>query len=115
MVLKWYRSTHRAPNSFTTFPQAPLHRCVLINLGILKIFLGELLVGAELLVGPVLFGSADVCVIVSWVRENVIGFLALFDHGHVSGRKILELLLLGGRLGSDDSKAGGHKHALSVL
>ena len=31
------------------------------------------------------------------------------------GRKILELLLLGGCFGSDDSKSGGHEHALSVL
>jgi hypothetical protein len=49
------------------------------------------------------------------VRENVIRFLALFDHGHVPGRKILELLLLGGRFGSDDFKPGSHEHALSVL
>jgi hypothetical protein len=27
----------------------------------------------------------------------------------------LELLLLGGRFGSDDPKSGGHEHALSVL
>ena len=115
MVLKRCRSSHGPPDSFATSPQTPFHRRVLIHLGVLEIFPGELLVGAELLISLVLFGSTDVCLIVSRVREDVIRFLALFDHGHVPGRKILELLLLGGRFGSDDFKSGGHKHALSVL
>ena len=115
MVLKWRRSSHWSPNSFSTSPHTPFHCCVLIHLGVLEIFPGELLVGAELLIGPVLFGSTDVCLVVSRVREHVIRFLALFDHGHVPGRKILELLLLGGGFGSDDFKSGGHEHALSVL
>src|SRR4029077_2681318 len=95
-------AAHRSPQSFATFPQTPLHRRVLIHLGVLKIFPGELLVGAELLIGLVLFRSTDVCLIVSRIRENVIFFLALFDHGHRPGGKILELLLLGGRFWSDD-------------
>ena len=115
LVLKWCRPAHGSPNSFATFPHTPLHRRVLIHLGVLEIFPGELLVGAELLIGPVLFGSTDVCLIVSRVREDVISFLALFDHGHAPGRKILELLLLGGRFRRDDLKSGGHEHALSVL
>ena len=114
-VLKRHGPSHRSPNSFSTFPHTPSHCCVLIHLGVLEIFPGELLVGPELLIGLVLFGSTDVCLIVSRVGENVIRFLALFDHGHVPGRKILELLLLGGRFGSDDLKAGGHEHVLSVL
>jgi hypothetical protein len=115
VVLERRRPSHRSPNSFSTSPHTPFHRCVLIHLGVLEIFPGELLVGAELLIGPVLFGSTDVCLVVSWIREHVIRFLALFDHGHVPGRKILELLLLGGRFGSDDPKSGGHEHALPVL
>src|SRR5438874_5412139 len=115
VILERRRSSHRSPNSFPTFPSTPFHRFVLIHLGVLEIFPGELLVGADLLIGPVLFGSTDVCLIVSRVREDVIRFLALFDHGHVPCRKILELLLLGGRFGSDDFKPGGHEHALSVL
>src|SRR5258708_982996 len=113
VVLERYRSSHGSPHSSATFPLTPLHRRVLIHLRVLEIFFGELLVGAELLVGPVLFGSTDVRLIVSRVRKNVIVFLALFDHGHIPGRKILELLLLGGRFGRDDFKSGGHEHALS--
>ena len=47
--------------------------------------------------------------------EKHILFLALFDHGHRPGRKILELLLLRGCLRSDDPKSGGDEHALFVL
>jgi len=115
IVLERRRPSHGSPNSFATFPSTPFHRCVLIHLGVLEIFPGELLVGADLLIGPVLFRSTDVCLIVSWVGENVIRFLALFDHGHVPGRKILELLFLSGRFGSDDLKSGGHEHVLPVL
>src|SRR6266513_5729661 len=53
VVLERRRSSHRSPNSFSTFPQTPLHRCVLIHLGVLEIFPGELLVVADLLIGPV--------------------------------------------------------------
>src|SRR5205823_11223954 len=76
VVLERRRPSHRSPNSFSTFPCTPFHRCVLIHLGLLEIFPGELLVGADLLIGPVLFGSTDVCLIVGRVREDVICFLA---------------------------------------
>ena len=109
------RPAHRSPHSFAAFPHTPLHRRVPIHLGVLEIFSGKLLVGAELLIGLVLFGSTDVCLIVSRVREDVIRFLALFHHGYLPGRKILELLLLSCRFRSDDSEPGGHEHALSVL
>src|SRR6476620_2489325 len=72
VVLERRRPSHRSPNSFATFPYTPFHRCVLIHLGVLEIFPGELLVGAKLLIGPVLFGSTDVCLIVSRVGEHVI-------------------------------------------
>jgi hypothetical protein len=107
--------SHGSPHSFAACPHTPLHRLVLVYLGILEIFPGELLVGAELLICLVLFGSTDVCLIVSRVRENVIRFLALFDHCHRPGRQILELLFLRGGFRSDDSKSGSHEHALSVL
>src|SRR5881394_4440483 len=77
VILERCRSSHRSPNSFSTFPQTPLHRGVLIHLGLLEIFPGELLVGAELLISLVFFGSTDVCLVVSGIRENVICFLAL--------------------------------------
>src|SRR6266496_2293502 len=96
VILERRRSSHRSPNSFSTFPSTPLHRRVLIHLGVLEIFPGELLVGAELLIGPVLFGSTNVCLVVSRVWEDVIRFFAFFDHGHVPGRKILKLLFLSG-------------------
>src|SRR6266550_8586620 len=55
LVLKrsGYRPAHGSPNSFATFPQTPLHRRVLIHLGVLEIFPRELIFGAELLVGLV--------------------------------------------------------------
>src|SRR4029450_13708654 len=77
-----HRPTHWSPHSFATFPHTPLHRRVPIHLGVLEIFPGKLLFGAELLIGLVLFGSTDVCLIVSRVRKDVIRFLALFHHGH---------------------------------
>jgi hypothetical protein len=110
-----YRPAHWSPHSFATFPQTPLHRRVLIHLGVLKIFPGELLFGAELLIILVLVRSPDVCLIVCRIREDVISFLSLFDHSHLAGRKVLQLPLLRRRFGSDDLKAGGHEHALSVL
>ena len=51
----------------------------------------------------------------SRVRKNVIPLLALLDHGDLTGRKVLKLLLLSSRFRSDDSKSRGHEHALSVL
>src|SRR5215467_2937778 len=110
-----HRAAHGSPHSFATSPQTPLHRCVLIHLGVLKIFPRELFLSAELLIGLILFGSTDVCLIVSGVRENVIFFLSFLDHSHRPSRKILELLLLSGCFRSDDSKSGGHEHALPVL
>src|SRR2546423_5039684 len=67
VVLERHRPSHRSPNSFPTFPYTPFHRRVLIHLGVLEIFPGELFVGADLLIGPVLFGSTDVCLIVGRV------------------------------------------------
>src|SRR5438552_7318212 len=115
VVLERRRPSHRSPNSSPTFPLTPFHRCVLIHLGVLEIFPGELLVGADLLIGPVFFGSTDVCLIVGRVREDVICFLALFHHGRFPGRKILELLLLGCSFGSDESNFGGREFYISFL
>src|SRR5215510_7499207 len=113
--LKRYRPAHGSPDSLSAFPQTPLHHRVAIHLRVLEIFFCKLVFGAELLILLILLRSTDVCLIVSGVRENVVRFLAFLDHGDLPGRKILELLLLGGRFGSDDFKSGGHKHTLSVL
>ena len=51
----------------------------------------------------------------SGVREDVICFAAFLNHGYLAWWKVLELLLMRGRRGSDHLKAGGHQHALSVL
>ena len=51
----------------------------------------------------------------SRVWKNIIRFAALLDHSHLTWRKVLELLLLRWRLWRDHLKAGGHKHALSIL
>src|SRR5215475_6799943 len=58
-----YRAAHGSPHTSATFPHTPLHRRVLIHLGVLQIFPGKLLFGAELLIGLVLLGSTDVCLI----------------------------------------------------
>src|SRR5262249_31351825 len=109
------RPSHGSPYSFAAFPQTPFHRCVLVHLGVLEIFFCKLVFSAELLIRLILLRSTYVRLIVSRVRENVIIFLALLDHRHLAGLKILELLFLRGRFRSDDLKSGGHEHAFSVL
>src|SRR5215831_2864679 len=109
------RPAHGPPHSLSAFPQTPFHCCVLIHLGVLEIFPGELFVRAELLICLVFLRSTNVCLIMSRVGKDVIHFLALLDHCDLAGRKILELLLLRSCFGSDDFKSGGHEHVLSVL
>src|SRR5205809_659742 len=110
-----YSHSHRSPAHTPAAPCTPLHLRILVHLSGLEILVRNVVCGAKLLVSLVLLRSADIGLVMSRVRENVVGSPFSVDHGHMARRKLLELLLLSGRLGSDHLKAGRHKHALFVL
>src|SRR6266478_2647784 len=104
LALIWSRPSHWSPHSETsapTAPQTPLHRRILVHLGAFQVLCGKFVCGAQLLVMPVLLGSTDIGLVLGRVREDVIGFPSFLDHGDFARRKVFELLLLSGRLGSD--------------
>src|SRR6266496_1894584 len=107
--------SHRSPARAPPAPRTPLHRCVLVHLSGLEILVRNVICGAELLVSLVLLGSTDIGLVMSRVRENVVGFPLPVDHGHMARRQLLQLLLLRSGLGGDYLEAGGHEHALFVL
>src|SRR5881396_2645865 len=110
-----YSHSHRSPAHTPTAPCPPLHLRILVHFSGLEILVRNVICGAELLVSLVLLRSTDIGLIMSRVRENVVGSPLSVDHGHFAGRKLLELLLLRGGLGRDYLKTGGHEHALFVL
>src|SRR5438034_4264634 len=107
--------SHRSPAHTPTAPCPPLHLRILVHFSGLEILVRNVICGAELLVSLILLRSTDIGLVMSCVRENVIGSPLSIDHGHFARRKLLELLLLRGRLGGNHLKAGGHKHALFLL
>src|SRR4029453_12949522 len=107
--------SHRSPACSPSTPRAPIHRSIIVHLSGFEILLRNVICGAELLVRLILVRSTDIGLIMCRVRENVEGSPLSVDHCHVARRKLLELLLLRSRLGSDHLKAGRHKHALFVL
>src|SRR6266576_934491 len=110
-----YSHSHRSPAHTPAAPCTPLHLRILVHFSGLEILVRNVICGAELLVSLVLVRSTDVGLVMSRVRENVVGSPLSVDHGHMARWKLLELLLLRSRLGSDHLKAGGHQHALLVL
>src|SRR6266403_2054774 len=110
-----YSHSHRSPAHTPTAPCPPLHLRILVHFSGLEILVRNVICGAELLVSLILLRSADIGLVMSYVRENVVGSPLSVDHGHMARRKLLKLLLLRSRLGSDHLKAGRHKHALFVL
>src|SRR5207249_3298345 len=110
-----YSHSHRSPAHTPSAPRTPLHLRILVHLSGLEILVRNVICGAELLVSLVLVRSTDIGLVVSRVRENIVGSTLSVDHGHMAWRKLLQLLLLRGGLGSDHLKAGGHQHALFVL
>src|SRR2546426_11780732 len=110
-----YSHSHRSPAHTPSAPCTPLHLRILVHFSGLEILVRNVICGAELLVSLVLLRSTDIGLIMSRVRENVVGSPLSADHGHFARRKLLELLLLRSRLGGDHLKAGCHKHALFVL
>src|SRR6266480_4122166 len=110
-----YSHSHRSPAHTPSAPRTPVHGCVLVHFSGLEILVRNVICGAELLVRLVLLRSTDIGLIMSRVRENVVGSPLSVDHGHFARWKLLELLLLRGSLWGDHLKAGGHKHALFVL
>src|SRR5947207_5114550 len=107
-----YSHSHRSPARAPSAPCPPLHLRILVHFSGLEILVRNVICGAELLVRLVLLRSTDIGLVMSCVGENVVGFPGFVDHGYLARRKLLELLLLRGRLGGDRLKAGGHQHAL---
>src|SRR6266566_3915546 len=110
-----YAHSHWSPACSPAAPCTPLHLRILVHLSGLEILVRNVICGAELLVSLVLLRSTDIGLIMSRVRENVVGSPLSVDHGHFAGRKLLELLLLRGGLGRDYLKTGGHEHAFFIL
>src|SRR4051794_7603883 len=94
-----YSYSHRSPAHTPTAPCTPLHLCILVCFSGLELLGRNVICGAELLVSLVLLRSADVGLVMSRVRENVIRSPLSVDDGHMARRKLLELLLLRGSLG----------------
>src|SRR5437870_1817779 len=109
------RPSHWSPDSFPSAPQTPLHFGILIHLSGFQVLHREFICRAKLLVSLVALRSPDIGVIVGGVREDIIRFSVLLDHGYLPRRKRLKFLLLRCRLGCDHLKAGCYQHALSVL
>src|SRR6266498_4934687 len=110
-----YSHSHWSPAHTPSAPCTPLHLLILVHFSGLEILVRNVICGTELLVSLVLLRSTDIGLVMCRVRENVVSSPLFVDHGHFARRKLLELLLLRGRLGGDQLKAGGHQHALFVL
>src|SRR5213079_716883 len=110
-----YSHSHRPPAHAPTAPCPPLHLRILVHLSGLEILGRNVICVTKLWVSLVLLRSEDIGLVMSRVRENVVGSPLSVDHGHMARRKLLELLMMRGRLGGDHLKAGGHQHALFVL
>src|SRR5205823_5078027 len=110
-----YAHSHWSPARSPSAPRTPLHLSILVRFSSLEILVRYVICGAQLLVSLVLLRSTDIGLVMRRVRENVIGSPLSVDHGHMARRKLLELLLLRGRLGGDHLKAGCHQHTLFVL
>src|SRR5438045_9286165 len=110
-----YSHSHRSPARTPTAPCSPLHLGILVHFSGLEILARNVICGAELLVSLVLPRSTDIGLVMSRVRENVVGSPLSVNHRHMTPRKLLQLLLLRARLGRDHYTAGRHQHALFVL
>src|SRR5436190_13572861 len=95
-----YSHSHWSPAHTPTAPCPPLHLRILVRFSGLEILVRNVICGAKLLVSLVLLRSSDIGLVMSRVWENVVGSPLSVDHGHMARRKLLELLLLRGSLGS---------------
>src|SRR5438093_12953712 len=106
-----YSHSHWPPACAPPAPRTPLHLRILVHFSGLEILVRNVICGAELLVRLILLRSTDIGLVMCRVRENVVGSPLSVDHGHMARRKLLELLCLRGRLGSDYLEAGGDELA----
>src|SRR5260221_13042538 len=96
-------------------PRTPVHRCILVHLRGFKIFVSQFIRQTKLLVSLILCWTTNVGLVVSCVRENVIGLSVFLDQGHFASRKCFEFLLLRGGAGNDHFEARGDQKVLFVL
>src|SRR5213594_4337223 len=101
-----YSHSHRSPARTPSAPRPPLHLSILVHFSSLEILVRYVICGAQLLVSLVLLRSTDIGLVMSRIRENVVGSPLFVDHGDMAWRKLLQLLLLRGCLGGDHLKAG---------
>src|SRR5436190_22530643 len=89
-----YSHSHWSPAHTPAAPCPPLHLRILVHFCGLEILVRNVICGAELLVRLVLLRSTDIGLVMSCIRENVIGSPLSGDHGHMARRQLLQLLLL---------------------
>jgi hypothetical protein len=70
---------------------------------------------AHLLISLILVRSTHIDQVLRRVRDNVVGSPLPVDRGYLASLKLVEFLLLRGRLGGNRLKAGGYEHARFVL
>ena len=75
----------------------------------------KLPLSAHLLVSLVLVRSTHIDQVLMRVRDNVVGSPVFLDRDDLASLKLLELLLLRGRLGGNRLKDGGYEHVSYVL
>ena len=98
------RLTLPRPPRSSGAPTSPLYVFgILFPLYFFELFLLQ----ADLVVGFILFRATDVGQVAGRIRENVVGLPTLLNHGHLVGRKALELLLLRRSLWNAYFKARG--------
>src|SRR5438067_10997533 len=84
-----YPHSHGSPACSPPAPSTPLHLGILVHFSGLEILARNVICGAELLVSLVLPRSADIGLVMSRVRENIVGSPLPVDHGHMARRKLL--------------------------
>src|SRR5947199_4044564 len=87
-----YAHSHWSPARAPSAPCTPLHLRVLVHFSGLQILVRNVICGAKLLVSLILLRSPDIGLVMSRVRENVVGPPLSVDPGHMTGRKLLEIL-----------------------
>src|SRR6476646_11666465 len=84
-----YSHSHRSPTHAPSAPRTPLHGCVLVHFSGLALLVRNVICRALLLVSLVLVRTTYGGLVMSRIRENVVGSPVFVDHGYMAGRKLL--------------------------